>query len=178
MGLQRLLSIAPPPAEPLEPGKPDEWPRVETELGTALPEDFKRFTELYGSGKFDDFLYLLNPFAADPAGNLVAARDTMLEAYAESRAKFPDRLPLPPWPEPGGLLPLGRSDNGNELYWLTGGEPDGWGVVAFAGRSTRHEIHRHPVTEFLARLLSGDLETHVFPDSFLRRPTHEFVPSA
>ena len=177
MTLDRLRAVVPPPAEPLEPGRPDGWPGVEAELGTALPEDFKRFTEVYGSGKFDDFLYLLNPFAADAAGNLLAARDTMLAAYRETRAKFPDRLPLPPWPEAGGLLPLGRSDNGNELYWLTDGSPDTWSVVAFAGRSTRHEVHRHPVTGFLALLLSGELATSVFPGSFLRRTTHEFVPS-
>jgi hypothetical protein len=177
MGLERLRSIVPPPAEPLEPGVPDQWPRVEAELGTGLPDDFKRFTELYGSGKFDDFLYLLNPFAADPAGSLLGARDTMLEAYTETRAKFPERLPLPPWPQPGGLLPLGRSDNGNELYWLTEGSPAAWPVVAFAGRSTRHEVHDGPVTAFLALLLSGKLQTSVFPDSFLRRASHEFIPS-
>jgi hypothetical protein len=101
----------------------------------------------------------------------------MLAGYRETRAKFPDRLPLPPWPDPGGLLPLGRSDNGNELYWLTGGPADAWPVVAFAGRSTRHEVHRHPVTAFLALLLSGELSTSVFPDSFLRRTAHEFVAS-
>ena len=177
MSLDRLRSLAPPPEEPLEPGDPEGWGRVEDELGTALPADFKRFTELYGSGKFDDFLYLLNPFSADPAGNLVAAKDTMLADYAETRSKFPDRLPMPPYPEPGGLLPLGRSDNGNELYWLTEGAPDGWGVVAFAGRSTDHEVHEHPVTRFLELLLSGELDTSVFPGSFLRRSKHEFVPS-
>jgi hypothetical protein len=177
MSLDRLRSLAPPPDEPLEPGDPKGWGRVEDELGTALPADFKRFTELYGSGKFDDFLYLLNPFSADPAGNIVAAKDTMLADYAETRSKFPDRLPLPPYPEPGGLLPLGRSDNGNELYWLTEGAPDGWGVVAFAGRSTDHEVHEHPVTRFLELLLSGELDTSVFPGSFLRRSKHEFVPS-
>jgi hypothetical protein len=177
MSLDRLRSLAPPPDEPLEPGDPKGWEHVEDELGTALPADFKRFTELYGSGKFDDFLYLFNPFSADPAGNLVAAKDTMLADYAETRSKFPDRLPLPPFPEPGGLLPLGRSDNGNELYWLTEGAPDGWGVVAFAGRSTDHEVHEHPVTRFLELLLSGELDTSVFPDSFLRRSKHEFVPS-
>lgn len=177
MGLERLRSVVPPPAEPLERGEPARWAGVEAELGTVLPDDFKAFTELYGSGKFDDFLYLLNPFAADPAGNLLAARDGMLAAYAGTRAKFPERLPLPPWPEPGGLLPLGRSDNGNELYWLTEGSPPAWPVVAFAGRSTRHEVHRHPVTDFLALLLSGELETGVFPDSFLRRAAHEFIPS-
>ena len=177
MGLERLRSIVPPPAEPLEAGAADQWPRVEGELGTALPEDFKRFTELYGSGTFDEFLYLLNPFAADPAGNLLAARDTMLKGYAETRAKFPDRLPIPPWPEPGGLLPLGRTDNANELYWLTGDEPSAWPVVAFTGRSTQHEVHHHPVTDFLALLLSGKLPTKVFPDSFLHRGSHRFVPS-
>jgi hypothetical protein len=178
MSLERLRSLAPPPDEPLEPGVPEQWKRVEAELGSELPGDFKRFTELYGSGKFDDFLYLLNPFSADPDGNLVAAKDTMLAAYAESRSKFPDRLPLPPYPEPGGLLPLGRSDNGNELYWQTTGEPGRWGVVAFGGRSTSYEVHEHPVTTFLVLLLSGDLDTGVFPDSFLRRSRHEFVPSA
>jgi hypothetical protein len=177
MSLDRLRSLAPPPDEPLEPGDPKGWGRVAEALGTALPEDFERFTDLYGSGKFDDFLYLLNPFSADPAGNLVAAKDTMLAGYAETRGKFPDRLPLPPYPEPGGLLPLGRSDNGNELYWLTEGAPDDWGVVAFAGRSTDHEVHRQPVTTFLALLLSGELDTDVFPDSFLHRSRHEFIPS-
>jgi hypothetical protein len=176
--LDRLRAIAPPPAEPLEPGVPERWPEVEAALGTALPGDFKAFTELYGSGKFDDFLYLLNPFARDESGNLLHEKDTMLAAYAETRAKFPDRLPLPPHPEPGGLLPLGRSDNGNELYWLTEGAPAAWGVVAFAARSTRYEVHRHPVTEFLARLLAAELDTRVFPESLLRRGAHEFVPSA
>ncbi|HZD00111.1 MAG TPA: SMI1/KNR4 family protein [Actinomycetes bacterium] len=178
MALDRLRAIAPPPAEPLEPGVPERWSEVEAALGTALPDDFKAFTELYGSGKFDDFLYLLNPFARDEAGNLLHEKDAMLAAYAETRAKFPERLPLPPYPEPRGLLPLGRSDNGNELYWLTQGTPSAWGVVAFGARSTRHEVHHHPITEFLARLLSAQLDTRVFPESFVRRTAHEFVPSA
>jgi hypothetical protein len=176
--LERLRAVAPPPARPVEAGEPRRWPEVEAAIGTALPGDFKAFTELYGSGKFDDLLYLLNPFAADPDGNLVRQRDPMLAAYAETRAKFPRRLPLPPWPEPGGLLPLGRSDNGNELYWLTEGKPDSWGVVTFAARSTRHERHPHPVTEFLARLLSAELDSKVLPESLQRPTPHRFVPSA
>jgi hypothetical protein len=176
--LERLCGIAPPPAEPLEKGEPERWPEVETALGTALPDDFKALTELYGSGKFDDLLYLLNPFARDEAGNLLHEKDTMLAAYAETRSKFPDRLPLPPYPERGGLLPLGRSDNGNELYWLTEGEPPAWGVVAFAARSTRHEIHRFPVTGFLARLLSAQLDSRVLPESLQAATAHRFVPSA
>jgi len=176
--LERLRAIAPPPAEPLEAGEPERWAEVEAALGTALPGDYKAFIELYGSGKFDDLLYLLNPFARDEAGNLLHERDTMLAAYAGTRARFPERLPLPPYPQPGGLLPLGRSDNGNELYWLTEGEPPDWGVVVFAARSTRHEIHRHPVIGFLARLLSAELDTHVLPERLQRSTAHRFIPSA
>ena len=47
----------------------------------------------------------------------------MLAAYRQTRARFPERLPLPPFPEQGGVLPLGRTDNGDELYWVTQGPP-------------------------------------------------------
>ena len=53
--LERLRRLLPPPAEALEPGRPDGWPAVEAALGTGLPSDFKAFTELYGSGTFWTF---------------------------------------------------------------------------------------------------------------------------
>jgi hypothetical protein len=83
----------------------------------------------------DDFLYLFNPFAAGQDGNLLAEKDRVLAAYRQTRARFPDRLPLPPFPEPGGVLPLGRTDNGDELYWVTDGDPDDWPVAL--GRVSR-----------------------------------------
>jgi hypothetical protein len=105
----------------VEPGQPDSWAEVEAALGTGLPSDFKSFTELYGSGKVDDFLYLFNPFTAGQDGNLLAEKDRVLESYRQTRARFPERLPLPAFPNPGGVLPLGRTDNGDELYWVTTG---------------------------------------------------------
>ena len=68
---------------------------VERSLGTALPGDFKAFTQQYGSGTVDDFLYLFNPFAAGQDGNLLAKKDRVLAAYRQTRARFPDRLPCP-----------------------------------------------------------------------------------
>jgi hypothetical protein len=176
--LERLRALAPPPDTPLEAGTPEDWPTVEAQLGTCLPEDYKRFTNLYGSGKFDDFLYLFNPFAApDSGGNLVTERDRVLAGYRELRAKFPGRFPLPPFPEPGGLLPLGRSDNGNQLYWVTEGDPDGWGIALFDGRGSRYERFPPPVTGFLAGLLAGELRTTLLPAGFLDQPKHAFEPS-
>ena len=93
MTLERLRAIVPPPEAPVEAGSEDGWPKVEAALGTALPDDYKRFTQLYGSGKFDDFLWLFNPFTAGEDGNLLDEKDAVLAAYAETRAKFPERLP-------------------------------------------------------------------------------------
>jgi hypothetical protein len=174
--LERLRQLLPPPADPVEPGRPDGWAAAERNLGTALPGDFKAFTELYGSGTVDDFLYLFNPFASGQDGNLLAEKDRVLAAYGQTRARFPDRLPLPPFPEPGGVLPLGRTDNGDELYWVTAGDPDGWPVALLESRAALQELHAMPVTGFLAALAANQLTSRILPEDVLDRASHRFTP--
>jgi hypothetical protein len=176
MGLDRLRELVPPPEKPVETGTADGWAEVERALGTPLPADFKAFTNLYGSGAFDGFLYLFNPFTAGEDGNLLHERGAVLDGYATSRARFPDRYPLPPFPEPGGVLPAGRTDNGDELYWVTEGEPDAWHVVVLGARGAKQETHHTTITGFLAALLSGDLSTSLFPEDFRERRDHAFTP--
>ena len=174
--LERLRQLLPPPADPVEPGRPDGWAAAERNLGTALPGDFKAFTELYGSGTVDDFLYLFNPFASGQDGNLLAEKDRVLAAYGQTRARFPDRLPLPPFPEPGGVLPLGRTDNGDELYWVTAGDPDGWPVALLESRAALQELHAMPGTGFLAALAANQLTSRILPEDVLDRASHRFTP--
>jgi hypothetical protein len=174
--LERLRELLPPPAEPVEPGRLDGWAAVEGTLGTGLPSDFKAFTELYGSGMVDDFLYLFNPFAAGEDGNLLVEKDRVLAGYRQTRARFPERLPLPPFPEEGGVLPLGRTDNGDELYWVTTGHPDGWPVALLESRAALQELHRMPVTGFLAALAANQLTSRILPKDMLGRPNHHFTP--
>ena len=174
--LERLRELLPPPANPVEPGRPDGWAEIEAALGTGLPGDFKAFTELYGSGTVDDFLYLFNPFAAGQDGNLLVEKDRVLAGYRQTRARFPGRLPLPPFPEEGGLLPLGRTDNGDELYWVTTGDPDGWPVALLESRAARQELHRMPVTGLLTTLAANQLTSRILPEEVLGRPSHQFAP--
>jgi hypothetical protein len=174
--LERLRQLLPPPADPVEPGRPDGWAAVETAIGTRLPSDFKAFTELYGSGMVDDFLYLFNPFAAGKDGNLLVEKDRVLAAYRQTRARFPDRLPLPTFPEEGGVLPLGRTENGDELYWVTRRDPDDWPVALLESRAALLEIHPMPVTNLLAALAANQLTSRVLPDDVLDRPSHQFTP--
>jgi hypothetical protein len=174
--LERLRQLLPPPANPVEPGRPDGWAEVEAALSTRLPSDFKGFTELYGSGKVDDFLYLFNPFTQGLDGNLLVEKDRVLAAYRQTRARFPDRLPWPPFPEPGGVLPLGRTDNGDELYWVTDGDPDRWSVALVEARVALQELHPMSVTGLLAALAANQLTSRVLPEDLLRRPSHQFTP--
>ena len=37
-----------------------------------------------------------------------------------------------------GLLPWGYTDNCDELYWLTDGEPDGWKIVVHESRAPEY----------------------------------------
>jgi len=174
--LEQLLRLLPPPADPVEPARPDGWAAVEAALGTGLPGDFKAFCERYGSGTVDGFLYLFNPFASGQDGNLLVEKDRVLAAYRQTRARFPDRLPLPPFPKPGGVLPLGRTDNGDELYWVTDGDPDGWPLALLESRAALQELHRMPVTGFLAALAANQLTSRILPEDVLGRPSHQFTP--
>jgi hypothetical protein len=174
--LERLRRLLPPPTDPVEAGRPDGWAAVEAALGTGLPSDFKAFTELYGSGKIDDFLYLFNPFTHGQDGNLVVEKDRVLAAYRQTRARFPERLALPPFPDEGGVLPLGRTDNGDELYWVTQGRPDQWPVMLLEARAALQEVHPMPVTGLLAALAANQLTSRVLPQDLLGRPSHRFTP--
>jgi hypothetical protein len=174
--LEQLRELLPPPADPVEPGRRDGWAVIEGALGTGLPSDFKAFTELYGSGKVDDFLYLFNPFTTGQDGNLLVEKDRVLEGYRQTRARYPERLPLPAFPDPGGVFPLGRTDNGDELYWVTHGQPDQWPVVLVESRAALQEVYRMSVTGFLAALAANQLSSRVLPEDVLDRPSHRFTP--
>lgn len=88
----RLLELAPPPATPVKAGSPEHWGEVENTLGTALPADYKRFINTYGSGDFCDLLGILNPFASR-SQNLLSMMDPMLEEYREGRRWMPEQCP-------------------------------------------------------------------------------------
>lgn len=41
------------------------WSKIETKLGTSLPEDYKNFIKTYGTGGIDNFIWILTPFCLD-----------------------------------------------------------------------------------------------------------------
>jgi hypothetical protein len=165
MSIQELAAVLPPPPQPRE--TTGDWAKVEAEVGTPLPADFKDYVARYGTGVVNEFLWPLNPFAANDNVNLLAEIRFQLETLRETRTKFPKKFTYAIFPEPGGYLPWGRSENGDVMHWKTEGMPDQWTVAVTDAREPVWEEFAVPMTTFLAQLLSGQITCGIFPPDFL-----------
>lgn len=163
MTLQRLEQVVPPPTAPLEPVASERWSSAEATLGLTLPDDFKQLVDTYGTGMFNDFLTVFVPFAGNKNLNLLDVQTPILDAYRTLAKEHPDTAPFPVFPEPGGLFPYARTDNGDVFYWKTVGEPNSWPTVLFESRHAFYEEFGQPTTELLAGLLDGTITSESFP---------------
>ncbi len=165
MSLERLTTILPPPARPLNTGTPDEWAAAERALGFALPTDYKQFTDVYGTGVVADFIVVLNPFVPLSTDNLVRGADTWLEFLRLARKRNRKAVPYPLYPEPEGLFPWGTTDKEQTLLWHRVGQPDHWATVVCD--RVQHWRYEQTMTDLLASWLSWERIYDPFPVWYL-----------
>ena len=127
----RLVAMMPPPAT-----RPtaEPWHLAPGEVGFRFPDDYRDFTDLYGSGLINDKLLIWTPslkwgtvregdaregFTALAAGPPSGLGDYVAELHEDE----PDENPYPMYPDEGGLLAWGNTYSANHFFWLTG-EPD------------------------------------------------------
>lgn len=158
-----MLDVVLPPAEPFE-AFTGPWEALEAELGTALPQDFKDFVRLYGSGYFMEFLGVSIPRTRNPNTRFETEVALICQTFADWDD---DELPHPTWPATGGLIPFGGTDNGDFLFWLSQGAPDDWRFVVRDRGMQEFEVLNCGLTDFLAGLVTGDAALKEFPDSLL-----------
>jgi len=114
-----LQLLMPPPLNPSE--TEGSWEKVEEEMNTPLPHDYKDFIGIYGSGYIGEMpLYINNALSADVGNNLILDAQRIAKAYQQLIAGG-YRMRFKLFPAPGGLLPWGRTGNGDYLHWLTKG---------------------------------------------------------
>jgi hypothetical protein len=175
MPLEALISIAPPPENPSDPGKGKDWTEIETSLGTALPTDYKEFIDLFGTGELAGSIWVYNPFAVDQernANNLLVRVREVLNIWRSRRTRTGDEgYPYTLYPEPSGLLPWGHVDTGDELFWQTSGDPEQWVVVVSEARGPGFERFEASMTGFLASRFSGKFKSEILPRSLQKRKT-------
>lgn len=182
--LQKLVEIAPPPGKPVAPGAPADWSRVESEIGTRLPQDFKDYIALYGAGQWGDFFGIMDPFYEwkhpDAQEDWVGWMTKRVGPLKDMRSEFPEEVaPFDLHPAPNGLLPIGYDDNGGTMCWQTTGAPDSWPIICLdEGLTKEYDMFEMSLTSFLAALLHGEVTPRTFPPDFFPIPQPAFRPYA
>lgn len=168
---EKLRELVPPPAEPYE--AQGDWDAVEAQVGSPLPEDYKAFVSAYGTGVVSKLFYTYNPFAKNRNLNLLAYGERIVDAYRTMvRHEHPLEIPYPVYPEPGGLLPWGRTENTFDLFWVARGEPDQWFVFCCNARDDEwFAFEGESACSFMEGLISKRIRSAAFRRRwFSRKP--------
>ena len=88
-----------------------------------MPSEYRALMDRYGSGEWRGWLDFVG------RDEMVEQVETLTGFHREVREQFPQFEPVPRWPEPGGFLPFATSIDGDELGWVTAGDPDAWPVL-------------------------------------------------
>lgn len=158
MTIETLIKVIPPPATPTD-SYTGPWPPIERQLRVVLPPDYKDFVRLYGSGYFMEFLGIKVPRSRNPNIRLISHAKAYPAESFES-----DEVPYRLWPQPGGLLPFGTTDNGDELFWLPHGPPADWSIIVWDRGFGTFEAFDCDLTDFLAGLATGEILPTAFPE--------------
>ncbi|ATW50140.1 hypothetical protein [Streptomyces peucetius] len=130
------------------------WGSVEEDLGTSLPEDYKRLVETFGKGEFSEFM---NVFCVDATGQFDLTR-----IWHKYLGHSPEEGPHPvvkPYQmyRPGGrgLIPWAFGERECSYFWLASAEEDPatWPIVTKGDPYPWHEV-RMSTSEFVYRVLA------------------------
>jgi hypothetical protein len=159
-GLEALRLLVPPPQAPYLGG--GTWEELFERLGTRLPAEYVALMDRYGAGCWSNWLRFFTPLRTNGRG-LVDHAAQMLDAYRSVRADFPQYHPLPVWPEPGGFLPFARSIDGDQLGWLTEGDPDAWPLIVYPRHADQGPPLASNLIDTLLEWLRGRFATEGLP---------------
>lgn len=169
MSLEKLKTILPVPDKIYGAGDTSQWKEAEERLGVKFPSDYKKFLSVYGTGGVGaiyGFIWIYSPFTSNENLHFFIRSKEANNAYSTLKQSFPNDFPRNLFPEKGGLLPWGVTDNGDGLNWLTSDDPEEWSIVVDDGYGNSCE-YKNSLTEFLYEILSGISTCPLFPDDFL-----------
>ncbi|MFI6962737.1 hypothetical protein [Streptomyces sp. NPDC050149] len=129
------------------------WDRAEEDLGTALPEDYKRLAETFGKGEFSEFLRVLT---VDETKQFDLAR--IWKAFLDGGPEDGPDPAFKPYriyrPGRRGLLPWAFGEMNCSYFWLASDDdPASWPIVTQGDPYPWHEL-RMSTSEFVYRVLT------------------------
>ena len=156
MAVTDLTRLIPPPSGVTKPN----WSKAESHLGTRLPSEFKQIVDLYGLGSFGEVMTLFCPETELSHMNLL----NQFDSHQTDIVSFRWVLNRPIYPDKGGLLPFGTSENWEMFYWLTEGEPDTWPILINEQRGPEINRFDMSLSQLMVANLRQELKTTVLPD--------------
>jgi hypothetical protein len=151
MSIEELRDSIHVQGEICEAPYPAEWHSLEAQI--KLPTDYKQFLSLFGTGVLAEFFYVWNPFSNVQGMNWLAEHRKAISDIETLMFTASDLYR--DWilfPQKNGLLPWGKTGNGDLLFWTTSGTPDHWGIAVSDGSPDMWKS-----TENLSSFLWGSL---------------------
>lgn len=152
------------------------WKQVFADLDTVrLPVDYIQWIDAFGGGYFDEYIYLLDPSAAQSYYNLVHAHREQIKTLEYVWSAGEER-PEEVLSSGVRLIPWASTDNGEFLYWVSDPkiDPDDWTIVMNEARGDEWLRFRVGAITFLEGALSGSITSDMFwPDFPLVK--HRFI---
>ena len=156
--ITKILQI---PKHTYNNGDDQKWEQYQNECNYGFPPDYKYLLNLYGTGGINNFLWILTPFEGNEEINILKRAKTMRVSLNYMKTMFPGKYNYSIFPDEGGLLPWGYTDNGDELYYKDGS------IVVFGSRYSDFYEYRMGVVEFIYKLLMREIICDAFPDDFI-----------
>lgn len=163
MAIEELTEIIFPPSA----GDFDEnvWRATEEWLGYSLPDDYRDFAKVYGTGTFcDGYLQVFCPSSSlDSYREFIHYQSGVLQTHIDAGLR---NIPFQPHPNRPGLLMWGSDENGHRLHWLTDGIANEWPVIAESHEGDFEQFDLR-MTSFLAQALKNEIRPqHIWHQPF------------
>lgn len=172
--LSRLKELCPPPPRPEGLSVPQPVPG---KPGPSVPDGHRALTHAYGTGCFDEFLWIFAEGATN--GHLDIAEQTeRMRSFLRGRALPGLGQALDQYrAEPDDLIQWGVTDNADLLAWIPVGDPGHWPTVIVQAGMLGAVVTVGSTADTLFRLLTGALSVPFFPDDFpSERPSFSANP--
>lgn len=164
MSFSRLIELVTPPDAPddLFDGP---WEPIEDFVEVTLPDDYKAFTKVYGSGLFMEFISVNIP---DSTIVSTFEEELRLSKWHILGSAKPEELDYRLWPDPDGLIMFGSTDMGHYIFWNPKGPAANWSIVVLECRGDLFEEFDCSLSQFLVGLAEGTISPRLFPEDLVR----------
>ena len=163
MYMDKLKAILKLPEIIYNKGNDQKWIVFQKNYNCKFPSEYKKFIDTYGTGSINDFLWILTPYESNKEINLFHKAEVMRTSYNYMKDMFPGDFNYSIYPEEGGLLPWGYTDNGDELFFDLKNEF----IVVIETRYSDVYKYKMGMVEFLYKLFTKKIKCNAFPDDFI-----------